>query len=75
MLKFLYARLFMLENIKSDKDLKKLSIDEKYGLCSELRNYILDVVSKNGGHLASNLGVIELTVALESVFDLKFFFQ
>lgn len=61
----------MLENIKSDKDLKKLSIDEKYGLCSELRNYILDVVSKNGGHLASNLGVIELTVALESVFDLS----
>ena len=61
----------MLENIKSDKDLKKLSIDEKYELCSELRNYILDVVSKNGGHLASNLGVIELTVALESVFDLS----
>lgn len=61
----------MLENIKSDKDLKKLSIDEKYGLCSELRNYILDVVSKNGGHLASSLGVIELTVALESVFDLS----
>ena len=61
----------MLENIKSDKDLKKLSIDEKYGLCSELRNYILDVVSKNGGHLSSNLGVIELTVALESVFDLS----
>ena len=61
----------MLESIKSDKDLKKLSIDEKYGLCSELRNYILDVVSKNGGHLATNLGVIELTVALESVFDLS----
>ncbi len=61
----------MLESIKSDKDLKKLSIDEKYELCSELRNYILDVVSKNGGHLASNLGVIELTVALESVFDLS----
>ena len=61
----------MLENIKSDKDFKKLSIDEKYGLCSELRNYILDVVSKNGGHLASSLGVIELTVALESVFDLS----
>ena len=61
----------MLESIKSDKDLKKLSIDEKYGLCSELRNYILDVVSKNGGHLSSNLGVIELTVALESVFDLS----
>ncbi len=61
----------MLESIKSDKDLKKLSIDEKYELCSELRNYILDVVSKNGGHLASNLGVIELTVALESIFDLS----
>ena len=60
----------MLENISSDKDLKKISIEDKYKLCEELRRYILDVVSKNGGHLASNLGVIELTVALESVFNL-----
>lgn len=60
----------MLENINSSKVLKTLSIKDKYKLCEELRNYILDVVSKNGGHLASNLGVIELTVALESVFDL-----
>ncbi len=60
----------MLENINSNKDLKTLSIEDKYKLCEELRKYILDVVSKSGGHLASNLGVIELTVALESVFDL-----
>ena len=60
----------MLENISSDKDLKKISIEDKYKLCEELRRYILDVVSQNGGHLASNLGVIELTVALESVFNL-----
>lgn len=52
-------------------DLSKLSDDERLILCDELRNKILDVVSKNGGHLASNLGVVELTVALLSVFDYK----
>ena len=60
-----------LEKIKKINDIKKLSIDEKKELASEIRCYLLDVVSKNGGHLASNLGIVELTIALESVFDMK----
>jgi 1-deoxy-D-xylulose-5-phosphate synthase len=60
----------MLEKINGAKDLKKLNIKEKNILAEELRNYIIEVISKNGGHLASNLGVIELTIALHSVYDL-----
>lgn len=60
---------FMLENINSPKDLKKLSLREKEVLAQEIRDYVLDVVSKNGGHLASNLGVVELTIALHSIFN------
>ena len=60
----------MLEKIDSPKDLKKLNIDEKNKLAKEIREYILEVVAKNGGHLASNLGVVELTIALHSVFDI-----
>lgn len=60
----------MLEEINSPEDLKKLSIEEKNKLAQELREYILKVVSENGGHLASNLGVVELTIALHSVFDM-----
>ena len=48
----------------------KLNLLENYKLAEEIREYILEVVSKNGGHLASNLGVVELTIALHSVFDL-----
>ena len=59
----------MLEKINSPKDLKKLDIEEKNKLAQEIREYILEVVSKNGGHLASNLGVVELTIALHSVFN------
>ena len=59
----------MLEKINSPKDLKKLNINEKEQLAQEIREYILKVVSENGGHLASNLGVVELTIALHSVFD------
>lgn len=58
-----------LERINKSNDIKKLSLSEKKILSDEIRSYILDVVSKNGGHLASNLGVVELTIALESVFD------
>ena len=61
----------MLENINSPEDLKKLSILEEQKLAEEIRQYILDIVSKNGGHLASNLGVVELTLALHNVFDFK----
>ena len=61
----------MLEQINNSEDLKKLSINEKNTLSEEIRKYILDVVSKNGGHLASNLGIVELTIAIHSVFDLE----
>ena len=60
----------MLENINSDKNLKNLTKEEKEELADDIRKYILEIVSKNGGHLASNLGVVELTIALHSVFDL-----
>ncbi len=60
----------MLEKINSTKDLKKLNIDEKNKLAQEVREYVLQVVSENGGHLASNLGVVELTIALHSVFNM-----
>ena len=60
----------MLEKINSSQDVKKLNLKEKEILAKEIREYILEVVSKNGGHLASNLGVVELTIALNSVFDL-----
>ena len=59
----------MLEKINSPEDLKKLNIEEKEHLAKEIREYILNVVSENGGHLASNLGVVELTIALHSVFN------
>ena len=61
----------MLEKVNSSSDVKKLSIEEKKELAEDLRKYILEIVSKNGGHLASNLGVVELTIALHSVFDLE----
>ena len=60
----------MLEKINSAEDIKKLTLKEKETLAEEIRKYILDVVSKNGGHLASNLGVVELTIAINSVFDI-----
>ena len=60
----------ILEKIKKTNDVKKISYSEKVILASEIRDYLLDVISKTGGHLASNLGVVELTIALESVFDL-----
>ena len=59
----------MIEKINSPEDLKKLNIEEKEQLAKEIREYILNVVSENGGHLASNLGVVELTIALHSVFN------
>ena len=61
----------ILEKINKNEDLKKLSNKEKKLLAQEIREYIIEVVSKNGGHLASNLGVVELTLALESVFDVN----
>ena len=60
----------MIEKINSAEDVKKLNIEEQKQLAEEIRKYILEIVSKNGGHLASNLGVVELTIALHTVFDL-----
>lgn len=60
----------VLDKVNMPEDLKKLNIKEKEQLATEIRELILDVVSKNGGHLASNLGVVELTIALHSVFDI-----
>ena len=60
----------MLEKVNSSGDLKNLSLEEKNILAQEIREYLLEIISKNGGHLASNLGVVELTIALESVFNL-----
>lgn len=59
----------MLEEINSPQDLKKLTLQQKKKLAEEIRNYIIEIVSKNGGHLASNLGVVELTIALHTVFN------
>lgn len=58
-----------LGEINSPKDIKKLNIKELECLCAEIREYMIDSVSKTGGHLASNLGVVELTVALHKVFN------
>lgn len=60
----------ILEQIQNPQDLKGLTEAELEQLCAELRSYLVDTVSVTGGHLASNLGVVELTVALHRVFDL-----
>ncbi|MDR2648376.1 MAG: 1-deoxy-D-xylulose-5-phosphate synthase [Clostridiales bacterium] len=58
-----------LNNIRSPRDLKKLKIKELEGICGDIRAFLISAVSKTGGHLASNLGVVELTVALHTVFN------
>ena len=55
--------------VKTPQDVKRLNISELNGLCEYLRERIINVVETNGGHLASNLGTVELTVALHYVFD------
>ena len=59
----------MLEKINSPQDIKSLNLNELEELCAEIREFMIDSVSKTGGHLASNLGVVELTVALHKVFN------
>lgn len=59
----------LLDKIQNTHDLKKLPQNDLPALAEEIRAYILDVVSKNGGHLASNLGAIHLTLALHYVFN------
>ena len=62
-------KLRLLSRIKYPEDLRRLSVEELPELCSELREDIVDELSVNPGHLASSLGVVELTVALHYVFD------
>jgi len=59
----------VLERIQSPSDLKALSVDELTSLSSELRQYIIEIVSQRGGHLASSLGAVEIAIALHYVFD------
>lgn len=59
----------VLERINSPQDLKSLSIEELKVLAEEIRAYIISVMANTPGHLASNLGVVELTIALHRVFD------
>jgi len=61
----------ILERVNSPKDIKKLNTKKLKELAGEIRSFIIDTVSVNGGHLASNLGVVELTLALHYVFDFK----
>lgn len=63
------ARNRLLDGINGPADVKKLSAGQLDQLCAEIREELIDTISKNGGHLASNLGVVELTLALHRVFD------
>ena len=60
----------ILPTIHAPSDLKKIPNTELPELCQEIRDEILEVTSRNGGHLAPNLGVVELTVALHKVFSM-----
>jgi 1-deoxy-D-xylulose-5-phosphate synthase len=59
----------LLESIWSPRDVKALTPDELPVLASEIREFLIEAVSRNGGHLGPNLGVVELTIALHRVFD------
>ncbi len=59
----------MLSKLDLPKDLKKLNLKQEEALCAEIRDMILRTVAENGGHLSSNLGTVELSVALHKVFD------
>ena len=59
-----------LNDIHSSADVRRVPEKELDALAAEMRQRIIDVVSQNGGHLASNLGVVELTIALHRAFDL-----
>ena len=61
--------MHILPNINGHDDLVRLNDEERNLLCQEIRECLVDSVSKTGGHLASNLGIVELTVAIETVFD------
>ena len=63
------AVLNILDQIQNPSDVKRLSTDQLPQLCHEIRSFLVNSVSQTGGHLASNLGVVELTVALHRVYD------
>ncbi len=62
----------MLERIESPRDVRSLTADELSELAEEIRLYLVDSVSRSGGHLGPNLGVVELTLAMHRVFDSPF---
>ena len=59
----------MIESIKGPEDIKALSHDELIALAAEIRSFLIEKVSKTGGHLGPNLGVVELTMAIHRTFD------
>ena len=59
----------LLEGVNSPADLRRLSDEELAQLCEEIRQFLIDQIARNGGHLSPNLGVVELTVALHRAFD------
>ena len=59
----------ILDTIKGPEDIKKLTYPEMEELASEIRSFLIEKISHTGGHLASNLGVVELTIALYRVFN------
>ena len=61
--------MHILENIQGHQDLIKLNSKQRVDLCQEIRDFLVSNLSQTGGHVSSNLGVVELTVALETVFD------
>ena len=61
----------LLDSVQSPADLKRLELDQLPLLCAQMREFLLQTVPVTGGHLGSNLGVVELTVALHRVFDLR----
>ena len=61
----------LISNINSPKDIKELNTDELNSLASDIRAFLIDSVSKTGGHLASNLGIVELTLAIHKVLTFR----
>ena len=58
-------------DIESPSQIKDMSIDELTQLCSDIRTFLIESISKTGGHLSSNLGIVEVTVAMHYVFGIR----
>ncbi len=61
--------LYVLDSIQSPQDIKQLDLDQLQSLVDEIRAFLIENIQKTGGHLAPNLGTVELTVAMHTVFD------